>query len=97
MDYSAANHALWNVIVQMGTIAGAILLANMMRQRIDFILKSMMPIAVLGGFLLLIAKYLMEDSDERHPLSMTQILNSLRQNGVEAERKSVFFCHPLRR
>ena len=40
--------------------------------------------------LLLIAKYLMEDSDERHPLSMTQILNYLRQNGVEAERKSVY-------
>ena len=58
MDYSAANQALWNVIIQMGTIAGAILLANLLRQRVGFIRKSMMPIAVLGGFLLLFAKYI---------------------------------------
>ena len=57
MDYSAANHALWNVIIQMGYIAGAILLANFLRRRVPFIRKSLMPVAVLGGFLLL-AKYL---------------------------------------
>ena len=58
MDYSAANHALWNVIVQMGLIAGAIMLANLLRQKIPFIRRSLMPVAVLGGFLLLIARYL---------------------------------------
>ena len=58
MDYSAANHALWNIVVQMGLIAGAIMLANLLRQKIPFIRKSLMPVAVLGGFLLLIAKYL---------------------------------------
>ena len=56
MDYSAANHALWNVIIQMGLIAGAILLANLLRQRVGLIRRSLMPVAVLGGFLLLIAK-----------------------------------------
>ena len=58
MDYSAANLALWNVIIQLGLIAGAIMLANLMRQKISFIRKSLMPVAVLAGFLLLIAKYL---------------------------------------
>ena len=57
MDYSAANHELWAFIIQLGMIAGAVLLANLMRQRIPFVRKSMMPIAVLAGFLLLIAKY----------------------------------------
>ena len=57
MDYSAANHALWNIIVQLGLIAGAVLLANFLRQRFRFIRKSLMPIAVLAGFLLLAAKY----------------------------------------
>ena len=56
MDYSAANHALWNVIIQMGLIAGAILLANLLRQRVSLIRRSLIPIAVLGGFLLLIVK-----------------------------------------
>ena len=57
MDYSATNFALWNIIVQFGLIAGAILLANFMRQKVPFIRKSLMPVAVLGGFILLIARY----------------------------------------
>ena len=58
MDYSAANHALWNIIVQFGLLAGAILLANILRQKLTFIRKSMIPVAVLAGFLLLFAKIL---------------------------------------
>ena len=56
MDYSAANQALWNVIIQLGLIAAAILLAHFLREKIALIRKSLMPIAVLGGFLLLLAK-----------------------------------------
>ena len=56
MDYSAANTALWGVIIQLGLIAAAILIAGLLRSRIPFIRKSMMPVAVLGGFLLLIVK-----------------------------------------
>lgn len=58
MDYSAANHELWNIIIQLGLIAGAVLLANFLRQKLSFVRKSMMPVAVLAGFLLLISKYL---------------------------------------
>ena len=58
MDYSAANHALWSIIIQFGLLAAAILFANFLRQRLPFIRKSLMPVAVLGGFLLLLAKYL---------------------------------------
>lgn len=57
MDYSAANHALWNAVIQLGLIAGVILLANFLRQKIPLVRKSLMPIAVLGGFLLLLVKY----------------------------------------
>lgn len=57
MDYSAANTALWNVIEQLGLIAGAILLANFLRAKLGFVRKSLMPIAVMAGFLLLILKY----------------------------------------
>lgn len=56
MDYSAANHELWNVIVQFGYIAAVILIAVALRQTIKPIRKTMLPIAVLGGFILLIAK-----------------------------------------
>ena len=52
MDYSAANTALWNMIIQLGLIAGAIMLANLLRQKIPMIRRSLMPVAVLAGFLL---------------------------------------------
>ena len=58
MDYSAANHELWTLIIQLGLIAAALLLANALRQNVPLIRKSLMPVAVLAGFLLLIAKYL---------------------------------------
>ena len=58
MDFSAANTALWNVVIQLGVIAGAILIANFLRQRFAFIRKSLLPTAVLAGFILLILKQL---------------------------------------
>lgn len=58
MDYSAANIALWNPIIQIAIIAGAILLANVMRRKIPAIRKTLIPTAVLGGFLVLLGKVL---------------------------------------
>lgn len=40
--------------------------------------------------LLLIARFLMESSDEEHPQPMSQILACLSRQGIEAERKSVY-------
>ena len=57
MDYSAANASLWNVVIQLGFIAGAILVAGLLRNNIKFVRKSMMPVAVIGGFLLLMNIY----------------------------------------
>ena len=56
MDYSAANTGLWNLIIQLGMIAVVVLIANILRRRIPAIRKSMMPVAVLAGFILLILK-----------------------------------------
>lgn len=56
MDFSAANSSLWNPIIQIGIIAGLILLANVLRRKIPFIRKSLMPTAVLAGFILLLIK-----------------------------------------
>ena len=58
MDFSAANTSLWNIVIQLGMIAGSILLANFLRQKLAFIRRSLMPTAVLAGFILLILKHL---------------------------------------
>ena len=56
MDFSANNIALWSPIVQTGIIAGLILFANVLRRKVSFIRNSLMPTAVLAGFILLLLR-----------------------------------------
>jgi ESS family glutamate:Na+ symporter len=56
MDFSAANVVLWNVVVQFGIIAATILAANALRRNFKPIRNTLMPTAVLGGFLLLVLR-----------------------------------------
>lgn len=56
MDFSSANTQLWNPMVQLGIIAGLILLANVLRQKVRVIRTSLMPTAVLAGFILLLLR-----------------------------------------
>ncbi len=58
MDYSAENLSLWNFIIQMGVIAVLILLSNLLKKNVGFFRRSLMPTAVLAGFLLLILRNL---------------------------------------
>jgi len=58
MDYSAANIQLWNSIIQIGIISLMIIISNVLRSKLPFVKKSLMPTAVLAGFLLLGFKYL---------------------------------------
>ena len=56
MDYSYLNAGLWNPIIQICLIALVILIANIIRRRVPFIKNSMIPTAVLAGFILLALK-----------------------------------------
>jgi len=56
LDFSAENHVLWNLILQLGILAGIMLFANVLRRKLVFFRKSLMPTAVLGGFLALVLK-----------------------------------------
>lgn len=56
MDFSSANTGLWSVILQFGVIAAMILISNILRRKIPFVRKSLLPTAVLAGFILLILR-----------------------------------------
>ena len=58
MDFSSSNTALWSFIIQMGGIAGVMLVANLLRRKLKFVRKTLMPTAVLAGFLLLLIRSL---------------------------------------
>ncbi|MCR5807985.1 MAG: hypothetical protein K6G56_00330 [Clostridiales bacterium] len=53
-----STHGVWNMIIQLGMIAVLMLFANMLRRRIPFIRKSLMPVSVLAGFMMLGLKLL---------------------------------------
>ncbi len=57
MNYSATNTALWSGVIQIGIIAAALIFSNVLRRKIGFIRKSLMPTAVLAGFILLGLRY----------------------------------------
>lgn len=58
MDFSASNTGLWNFMIQIGVLAGIMLLANILSRKIRFIRKAMIPTSVLGGFIALLIRSL---------------------------------------
>lgn len=95
MDYSAANTWLWNGVIQLGLIAGALVAANCLRNKITAVRKSLMPVAVLAGFLLLLLKYTGLVSIDTsfmellvyHGIALGFIAMSLRVMGMEKNRR----------
>jgi len=58
MQYNASNTALWNFIIQFGIISASLLLSTLLRRKLPLIRKSLIPTAVLAGFILLILQTL---------------------------------------
>ena len=52
MDFSEYN--VWSFILLLSLLLGSLLLANMLKRKIGFIRKSLIPTSVLGGLILLI-------------------------------------------
>ena len=53
MDFSAANIELWKPIVQIGIMAALVMLSNVLLRKIPFVRKTLLPLSVLAGFILL--------------------------------------------
>lgn len=70
MDFSAANTGLWGFVIQFGIIAVILLLANFLRRQVPFVRKTLMPTAVLGGFLLLALRVIFPNVIDSEVLEM---------------------------
>ena len=46
---------IWSFVITIAVLIGAMLLANILRRKIPFLRRSLLPSAVLGGFIALIA------------------------------------------
>lgn len=56
MDFSSIT--AWNFVIQIGVVFAVLLFANFLRQHSPVVRNSLMPVAVLAGFLLLALKYI---------------------------------------
>lgn len=56
MDFSSIT--AWNFVIQIGVVFAVLLFANFLRQHSPVVRNSLMPVAVLSGFLLLALKYI---------------------------------------
>ena len=55
-----ATPGVWSAVVQLGLIAVFVLAANFLRRSIPFIRKSLMPVSVLAGFMMLAVRLIVE-------------------------------------
>ena len=53
MNFSASNITLWSAILQLGIISSLLLIGNILRRKISLVNKSLLPVAVIAGFILL--------------------------------------------
>ena len=56
MVFSASNTSLWTAIIQFSIISCFLIIANILRRKIRFIDRSLLPVAVIAGFILLLLK-----------------------------------------
>jgi len=97
MNYSAENIQLWNVVIQFGVISILVVLSNILRLKIPFIKKTLMPTSVLAGFLLLGFKYTniipidtkLLDTLTYHGIALGFIAMSLRVNKKDSSHGGV--------
>ena len=51
MDFSLSNTSLWYLIVQTGLVSLLLLFGNLLRRKIRPLRRSLLPTAVIAGFL----------------------------------------------
>ncbi len=56
MDFSSANKDLWQIIVQGGILCVLLLFGNVLRRKVTWLKRSLLPTAVIGGFVGLLLK-----------------------------------------
>ena len=56
MGFSASDTCLWTEIIQFSIISCFLIIANILRRKIRFIDRRLLPVAVIAGFIILLLK-----------------------------------------
>lgn len=75
------DYELWSLLITLTVLLGGMLLANVLRRKVSFIRKSLIPSSVLGGFIVLILSVVYQKITNR-PLIETSMLETLTYHGL---------------
>ena len=75
------DYELWSLLITLTVLLGGMLLANVLRRKVSFIRKSLIPSSVLGGFIVLILSVVYQKITNR-PLIETSLLETLTYHGL---------------
>lgn len=60
---SFADNVVWNALIQIFILVGALLIGNTLRRKISFIKRSLIPTSLIGGLIILILKFIPQVND----------------------------------
>ena len=72
-----ATDGVWKAIIQLGMIAVLMLIAHVLRRKLPVIRKSLMPVSVIAGFLMLGVKLLLRYAFRIDDLFDTEFLDTI--------------------
>lgn len=94
------DYNIWSLLVTMSVLLGGMLVANMMRRLIKPLRRSLIPSAVLGGFLILLIEFILKTTLDismfdnltlealtYHGLGLGFVAIALKDGGDKAEKK----------
>lgn len=75
------DYQLWSLLVTLTVLLGGMLIANILRRKVSFIRKSLIPSSVLGGFIVLLLSVVYQKATGRQ-LIETSMLETLTYHGL---------------
>lgn len=75
------DYELWSLLITLTVLLGGMLGANILRRKVPFIRKSLIPSSVLGGFIVLLLNFVYQKAAGK-PLIETSMLETLTYHGL---------------
>lgn len=75
------DYELWSLLITLTVLLGGMLVANILRRKVPFIRKSLIPSSVLGGFIVLILNFVYQKLAGK-PIIETAMLETLTYHGL---------------
>ena len=89
---SFSDLSVWPVILLMGIILGGLLLGNVLKRNIPFLRKSLIPVSVIGGLILLLISTIIKFTTGKYFFQYFLFGNGQNLTGMEIMEILTYHC-----